>query len=85
MFLKLLAISLVLVSLAVLGLGLNILLRKNGKFPVTSVGHNPEMKKRGLSCAKQEEIRMWKKQIATPGAVSGSTPGGCTGCNCADQ
>ncbi|MBT6687227.1 MAG: hypothetical protein HOB05_12945 [Bacteroidetes bacterium] len=44
-----------LISIAMLFLATQILLKKNGKFPITSVGKNPEMRKRGLSCAKCDE------------------------------
>lgn len=44
-------LSLVLVSLAILGLGFNVFLRKK-KFPHTHIGGNKEMIKRGIYCAK---------------------------------
>jgi len=40
-----------------LGLALNILVKKNGRFPAYRVGHNRDMKKLGISCVKHEEIR----------------------------
>ncbi len=55
MFLTVLIGSLVILALAVLGLGLNIFFRKNGKFPDHEVGTNENMKKLGLTCAKEEE------------------------------
>jgi len=51
MFLKLLAISLFFMFLVFAGLGIRILFKKNGTFPETHVGHNKEMRKRGISCA----------------------------------
>ena len=42
----------VLVALAVTGLSVGVLLK--GKFPDTHVGHNAEMKKRGITCAKND-------------------------------
>jgi len=89
MFLNLLIISLVLVSLAVVGLAFNIIFRKNGKFPVTSIGHNPEMRKRKIACAKTEELRLFdlnKKILATKEGrqISESNWSGCAGCSCGD-
>ena len=52
--LKIILLSIGLIAIAVVGLAINILLKKKGKFPETSVGHNPEMRKRGITCAKCE-------------------------------
>ena len=53
---KILFISIVLLAAAMIMLGLNILFRKNGKFPVYSIGHNRNMHKLGISCVKHDEI-----------------------------
>jgi hypothetical protein len=53
MFIKLLILSLLLVALSGIFLGIRILLRQNGKFPQFHVGHNKEMRKRGISCAQR--------------------------------
>ncbi|MCK5536014.1 MAG: hypothetical protein KAI79_04260 [Bacteroidales bacterium] len=63
---KLLLITIVLLAISLVLLGTRILLgklvfNKAGKFPITSVGHNPEMKKIGISCAKHDEIKCFKK------------------------
>jgi len=71
MFLKILIITLILLSLAMLGMALNILVRKRGKFPAYMVGHNREMHKLGISCVKHEEINCHKKKLKEKG---------CTGC-----
>ena len=42
----------ILLGLALVGLGINILFRKNGKFPETHIGKNKAMKDRGIHCAK---------------------------------
>ncbi len=44
--------ALFLVGLAVVGLAIRIIVLKGGRFPVTHVGQNIEMRKRGLVCAK---------------------------------
>lgn len=58
-------ISIVLIAIAFAGLGLNILLRKNGKFPETEVGSNKNMKKLGITCTKQDEMKMYHQEKRT--------------------
>lgn len=45
---------LTLLSIAVLLMSVGIIIK--GKFPDTHVGHNPNMKKKGISCAKHEHF-----------------------------
>ena len=59
---KLFLIALLIVTLAMVGLAFNILFRKNGRFPAYSVGHNAEMRKRGITCVKCEELNNFKKK-----------------------
>ena len=63
MFLKILIITIVLLSLSMLGMMLNILVKKKGKFPAYMIGHNRDMHKLGISCAKHEEIRCHNKRL----------------------
>jgi len=56
MFIKLILLSTGIIVLSLLGLSLNMLLKKDGKFPVTSIGKNKEMRKRGITCAKHDEL-----------------------------
>lgn len=60
MFLTVFFITLVLVALAFAGLGINILFRKNGKFPQTEVGSNKNMKNLGITCTKQDEMKIFR-------------------------
>lgn len=58
--------SLIIISVIIIGIGVflmsfNIIFRKNGKFPETEIGHNKEMRKMGLICAKSEEKILWRK------------------------
>ena len=53
--------ALVFVGLAVLLLGVNIFFLKR-PFPNGEISTNPEMQKRGIKCAKQEEIEMLAAQ-----------------------
>ncbi len=50
---------LVLVALAFLGLGINIFFFKK-PFPETEISRNKEMHKRGIKCAKCEEMRKFR-------------------------
>ena len=79
---KILLASLVLIGLCVAGLCFNIIFRKDGKFPETEIENNKEMRKRGIKCAKEDEIKMWgkKKKEGTPDC----NESGCASCgtNC---
>jgi hypothetical protein len=55
MFLKLLLFSAIFITLAVIGFAIRMLIKANGKFPDTHVSTNPEMRKRGLTCAQQTD------------------------------
>ena len=57
MFIKLILLSTGIIVLSLLGLSLNMLLKKDGKFPVTSIGKNKEMRKRGITCVKHDELK----------------------------
>ncbi|MCQ2184533.1 MAG: hypothetical protein MJY62_03880 [Bacteroidales bacterium] len=57
--LKLFAITLAIVLICVIGLSFNILRGK--EFPETEVSSNKEMRRRGITCAKQDEMRIWRK------------------------
>ncbi len=90
MFLTLVFLSIVLVALAFIGLGVSIFFKKNGKFPETGVGHNPEMRKLGLSCAKSAEIKRFQLQRDINAAKSQPSDllidsTGCAGCNCSAE
>ncbi|MCQ2605731.1 MAG: hypothetical protein MJ204_04210 [Bacteroidales bacterium] len=59
--LQLFLIVLFIVALCFIGLAVNILFF-NKPFPDTEVGHNKEMRKRGIKCAKGEELRIYRSQ-----------------------
>ena len=48
--------TLVIVGLAVLLLGVKVFFFKGGRFPNTHIHDNPEMRKRGITCAKDKEF-----------------------------
>ncbi len=56
MIIKLLIITLVVILISVAFLGIRMLVKKDGRFPDTHVGHNSEMKKRGIRCAQHNDI-----------------------------
>ncbi len=56
MFIKLLLLSLVLVTISLLALAVKILFTRNGRFPETHVGRNKEMAKRGIKCAQSIDV-----------------------------
>ena len=63
---KVLLISIVLIAISVLLMGIRIFFNKlffnkQGKFPITAIGHNPEMKKLGISCVKHDELSCYSK------------------------
>ncbi len=55
MFFKLLILSVIFLAIAAVGMGIRMLLKSNGKFPETHISRNPEMRKRGISCAQQND------------------------------
>jgi hypothetical protein len=56
MFLKVLILSAITLLLAAAGIGIKMLLKANGRFPETHVGKNPEMRKRGITCARHTDV-----------------------------
>ncbi len=56
MFIKLLIISALILLLVFALLGIRMLIKPGGRFPETHVGHNREMKKRGIRCAQQQDL-----------------------------
>ncbi|MDR2928488.1 MAG: hypothetical protein LBV41_09890 [Cytophagaceae bacterium] len=48
-------LTLAIVAAAALLLSVNILFRKNGKFPETHIGRNKEMADRGITCASTQD------------------------------
>jgi hypothetical protein len=69
MFFKLLILSTIFLALAAVGMGIRMLLKSNGKFP--HISRNPEMRKRGITCAQQNDT----------GCHSTEDFPGCTSCS----
>ena len=49
---KTLLFTLIIVAASMVFLAIKILLKKNGRFPNTHVGHNAAMRKRGITCVQ---------------------------------
>ena len=77
---KTLLAAIVFVGLAVLLLGVNIFLFKK-PFPAGEISTNPEMRKRGIKCAKQEELEMLAAQKkGKPEHCNGEFTDACKSC-----
>jgi hypothetical protein len=75
---KTLLAAIVFVGLAVLLLGVNIFFFKK-PFPNGEISTNPEMRKRGIKCAKQEEMEMLAAQKGKK-VCSGNYSEACESC-----
>jgi hypothetical protein len=53
--LKVILLAVALVSIALLGLATQILLKKGGKFPNTHVGGNKHLKQQGIHCYQTQD------------------------------
>lgn len=49
---KVILLAIALVSLAILGLAIRMILLKNGKFPETHISRSPQMKAKKIFCVK---------------------------------
>ena len=73
--------ALLLVGLCIVGMCFNIIFRKDGKFPETEISNNKEMRKRGIRCAKEEEMRLWGNKKGGNVTCDSSACGTCGGCD----
>jgi hypothetical protein len=55
-------ISLIIIGIAVFLMCFNLIFRKGKSFPDGEIGHNRELRKRGIICAKEEELKIWGKK-----------------------
>lgn len=74
MFIQTLLLVLGILSIALLAMGFNVFFRKNKKFPQSSIGHNKEMRKLGITCARSSEIKCRREVDKKNGEVN------CAGC-----
>ncbi|UBM63047.1 hypothetical protein LA303_03490 [Candidatus Sulfidibacterium hydrothermale] len=62
--LKVIILAVILTGLAFAALSITILLKKDGKFPETKIGHNKKIRKKGIECAFTQD---YKSQKQSPG------------------
>ena len=77
---KTLLAAIVFVGLAVLLLGVNIFFFKK-PFPDGEISTNPEMQKRGIRCAKQEELEMLASKKQKSIVCDGKLTDACYSCS----
>lgn len=78
---KIFLLSVILLAAAVAGMAVTILVKPGGKFPDGEISHNKELRKRGIICAKEEELRLWGKKKKANGSSFQCPEGGCEGCS----
>ncbi len=54
---KVIFLSILLLALAFLALAIGILLKKDGKFPVSQIGHNKALRKKGIECPQTQDMK----------------------------
>jgi hypothetical protein len=62
--LKVFLLAIFLMAFAVAALAITILIKKDGTFPETKIGHNKKIRKKGIECAFTQD---YKSQKQTPG------------------
>ncbi len=62
MFLKLILLATIIIALSLIGLSISMLVKKGGKFPSGSVGKNKEMKARGITCVRHDELKCYREE-----------------------
>ena len=76
---KTLLAAIIFVGLAVILLGVNIFFFHR-PFPDGEISTNPEMRKRGIKCAKQEELEMLAAQKGKKFPCDGKVSDACASC-----
>lgn len=73
--------AIIFIGISTLLMSVSILFKKNGKFPDTEIESNKEMLKRGIKCAKQDELKVWGHNKGANSAGCSSASCGIGGCN----
>lgn len=58
---KIVLIAILVLGLCVLGLCINIIFKKNGKFPDGEIAHNKGLRKQGIVCMREQDEKIWGK------------------------
>lgn len=77
--LQLILICVSVLTICIAAMAINIIVKKDGKFPDGEIGTNPNMQRLGIQCAKQEEMMLWNKDKGN-GCLHSE---GCCGCSLA--
>ena len=84
---KVFLLAIALLAIGVAGMAVTIILKKDGKFPDGEISHNKELRRQGVICAKEEELRLWRRRGPAAAAAapkkerpSDCPEGGCEGC-----
>ena len=56
MFLTIFIFSLILIAIALIGLGIQVFFSKKKEFPETRIGHNKTLRKKKIYCIKTEQV-----------------------------
>ena len=65
--LKGLLITLIIVGISMAFLAIKLIVKKNGRFPNTHIGHSAAMRKRGITCVQSMDA-MERRKILTESA-----------------
>ena len=72
------------IGLCVLGLGVSIFFRKGGHFPETDISKNKDMKRLGITCPREDELReqgeRFRNKSGMTGKCTGEYTSACEGC-----
>ncbi len=66
------------VGLCMFLLCFNVIFRKGKSFPDGEISHNNELRKRGITCAREEELRLWKRSANDNSAEKKISCEGCS-------
>ena len=55
LILKVILLSIVLIAFSFLAMAVQVIIK--GRFPKTAIGHNSDMRKLGITCAKCDELK----------------------------
>jgi len=77
--LKTLLLAIIILAVGVAGMAVTVIVKKEGRFPDGEISHNKALRSRGIICAKEQEMSIWKKK---KGEKPSSCPDrGCEGCS----